>query len=337
MEIHEDCKKSFIAQNPDLSYKKNNYSFNSKDQCGKYVFNLMIVALAFSVLFISFCIAFFSKLGSFWLLSASIVSLTIAVSCFIPAYLKVKEGPIVGIYALSQLMANRKRTPHVMTPQTVIEKSIVNDLEAEYVQIKTEVYDLMQNHKLRLTRDTYSRQNVNIGSDITRVCDENNENCQEKGWEIFNVNIGKNFAKQSEQYLPSLVKILKHYHQDLLSCVISVLPGKTKIPPHVGYSSFVKRLMLGIEIPKNAEGCYLCVNGQKNVWREGKTLLWDDVFAHAVYNETDERRIVIYMDIRRYSESRFVNWVGDKLLTLVSNSEIIKKEILDTEKKVDIT
>lgn len=75
----------------------NNYSFNSKDQCGKYVFNLMIVTLAFSVLFISFCIAFFSKLGSFWLLSASIVSLTIAVSCFIPAYLKVKEGPIVGI------------------------------------------------------------------------------------------------------------------------------------------------------------------------------------------------------------------------------------------------
>ena len=109
MEIHEDCKKSFIAQNPDLSYKKNNYSFNSKDQCGKYVFNLMIVALAFSVLFISFCIAFFSKLGSFWLLSASIVSLTIAVSCFIPAYLKVKEGPIVGIYVWSQLMAITSR------------------------------------------------------------------------------------------------------------------------------------------------------------------------------------------------------------------------------------
>ena len=296
----------------------------------------MITTFVFSVLFVSLLVAFLIKLRNFWLLGGCIVSLIIAVSCFIPAYLKVKKGPIVVLYAFSQLMAKRKRTSPVMTTQTVIEQSIIDDLEANYTQTKNEVYDLMNNHKLRLTRDTYSHTNAYIGSDTKKVCDENGGKCQEKGWEIFNVNVGNNFAKQSEQHLPTLVKILKRYNQDILSCVISVLPGKTKIPPHVGYSSFVKRLMLGIEIPRYFDRCYLCVNGQKNVWQEGKTLLWDDTFDHAVYNETEERRIVIYMDIRRYTNSRLVNWIGDVLLKLVSNSEIVKKEILATEKKVDI-
>ena len=47
-----------------------------------------------------------------------------------------------------------------------------------------------------------------------------------------------------------------------------------------------------------------CVNGEKYNWKEGEDVMFDDTFAHKVYNETEDIRVVVYMDIER----KFLPW-----------------------------
>ncbi len=339
---NEKCKKSlpgvdsYGKPNEDLKFKANKNSFNSKDQEGEYLFNLLTASASFLVVFVIllFFVVFLRKKSTTFicLLVFVIISLVVIITVTSIVGVHIKNNPISLLYAGNQLMTKNKRTPPIMQFETPTEKKIASDLEKNYFKIKKNVYDLVANHQLRLVKNTYSGQNEYIGSDTTREC----EGCEETGWRIFTVNIGDNFTQQASEYLPDLVEVLKKYPCDIVSCAVSIIPPKTKIPPHVGYSSFVKRLMLAIEVPEDADNCYLCVNGEKLTWENGKTILWDDTFCHAVYNETDQRRIVIYMDVRRYANNKFIDWLGDKMIKIIGNSEYVKKEIRDTEKKVKI-
>ena len=94
--------------------------------------------------------------------------------------------------------------------------------------------------------------------------------------------------------------------------------------------------MLGIKIPKEKENCFLCVNGQKIMWEEGKTIVWDDTYPHAVYNETDEQRVVLYMDVVRKSGNVILDSLSRYIVTLMSQMKSVKKEIERTEKKVKL-
>lgn len=341
------CKKSLPGIdengniNKDLSFKANNNSYNSKDGEGEFVFNLMITSVSFLLIFIIllFLTIIFRKnkrsKSFIIILILTILSFIIFITIFSILATHIKKNPISFLYAGSHLMTKNKRTPPIMTPETYTEKNIVKDLENNYKDIKNDIYDLLNNHSLRLTKDTFSNQNHYIGSDTKKNCDNNN-NCIENGWQIFTINVGNNISKHSFEYLPSFLKILKKYKDDIISSAVSIIPPKTKIPPHIGYSSFVKRLMLAIEVPKDKDNCYLCVNGIKQTWTEGKTILWDDTFCHSVYNDTNERRIVLYMDVRRYSNNKIIDWIGTQMIKIIENSEYVKKEIKDTEKKIKI-
>ena len=178
---------------------------------------------------------------------------------------------------------------------------------------------------IQFTKDTYG--NEGIGRDVD---EEKN-----RGWRVFHVKIGKNILESGKKNFPKLVETIKKY-PEIINVTVSILDGKTKIPMHVGYYKGIMRYMLPLKIPKNKDDCFLCVNGDKYVWEEGKSLLWDDNFPHKVYNHTEETRVVIYMDIER----PLLDWKRKKLNKIVnsifSNSSIIKNEVKKTETKQKI-
>ncbi len=63
---------------------------------------------------------------------------------------------------------------------------------------------------------------------------------------------------------------------------------------------------------------------------EGVGILWDDTYPHKVYNNTDEIRVVIYMDVVR-NLSWGLNIFNLLILRLACNSNIVKDEIKKTE------
>ena len=75
-------------------------------------------------------------------------------------------------------------------------------------------------------------------------------------------------------------------------------PGK-HIPEHRGVFKGFLRYHLALKVPKEAEKCRIRVDGETAHWQEGKGILFDDTYPHEVWNDTDETRVVLLLDIIR--------------------------------------
>jgi hypothetical protein len=61
----------------------------------------------------------------------------------------------------------------------------------------------------------------------------------------------------------------------------------------------VLRYHLGLIVPEDAESCRIRVGDDFRHWEEGKSLIFDDTFNHEVWNDTDETRVVLFVDVLR--------------------------------------
>ena len=100
---------------------------------------------------------------------------------------------------------------------------------------------------------------------------------------------------------PELARLIQGI-PDVLSASISFMaPGK-HIPAHRGPFRGVLRFYLVLSMPKHADGqpaAVLKIAGQEYRLHEGDHLLWDDTYLHEAWNESDEVRTVLLLDIRR--------------------------------------
>nr|AAS47549.1 putative dioxygenase [symbiont bacterium of Paederus fuscipes] len=100
---------------------------------------------------------------------------------------------------------------------------------------------------------------------------------------------------------PTLASILA-CSPDVLSASFSILgPGKF-VPPHRGPFRGVLRGYLVLTMPKHDDGipaAVLMIDGCEHRLEEGDFVLWDDTFEHSVWNESNESRIVLLLDIKR--------------------------------------
>jgi len=75
-------------------------------------------------------------------------------------------------------------------------------------------------------------------------------------------------------------------------------PGKI-IPPHRGITKGLIRCHLGVVIPPAADQCFMDIGDVRCTWQQGRLLLFDDTYPHAVSNHSDQERVVLLFDIRR--------------------------------------
>jgi aspartyl/asparaginyl beta-hydroxylase (cupin superfamily) len=81
---------------------------------------------------------------------------------------------------------------------------------------------------------------------------------------------------------------------ELISADFSYLPAKTKIKPHKGFTKMVLRAHLGLVIPND---CALRVGEETKTWQPGKMLIFDDSFEHEAWNDSNEDRFILMLDI----------------------------------------
>jgi beta-hydroxylase len=86
-----------------------------------------------------------------------------------------------------------------------------------------------------------------------------------------------------------------------------LMPGK-KLTQHHDPFAFSLRYSLGLSTP-NSERCGLMVNGEHYVWRDGDSLLFDETYIHAAYNDTEIPRLILMTDIDRPMRLKAVQWL----------------------------
>lgn len=251
---------------------------------------------------------------------------------FIPSlllmyFLFVSLKPIWILYFFSMIFTLFLKNPEFLDKEKEFPKYVL--FENNFENIKQEVVNLLDNTNngkdIVFTKYTFGNQNAYIGSDIK----------DNKGWRIYNVKLANQYPKNVRNEFPVLVSVLDQC-PEIIGCIISILEGQTMIPIHNGYYKGILRFMLPIIIPKDKDNVYLCNNYIKYVWEEGKSVLWDDLYPHKVFNKTDDMRVVIYMDVKRKNIPTFLKVINNIVSVLMGKSKIVRDEIKRTEKKVKI-
>lgn len=79
----------------------------------------------------------------------------------------------------------------------------------------------------------------------------------------------------------------------------SILSPHKHIPAHRGPYKGVLRYHLGLIVPEPKEQCRIRVDNEIAHWEEGRGLIFDDCFEHEVWNDTEGRRVVLFLDFAR--------------------------------------
>jgi beta-hydroxylase len=200
-------------------------------------------------------------------------------------YITLWPLPIIGLYNTIIRSLNPDHR-HVFNVNT-FPSNTPSILESGWKDIQMEAMDLYKKKdKLRNMNDIGTMSNfVDIDA-------------EEGQWKVFVLKWYGKTLENAKRYCPKTVEMIEQC-TDLHIAMISILePGKY-IPPHKGPFTGCLRYHLGLKIPKDRENCYIEVNNEKFTWGEGESLIFDDTYIHSVYNNTDEARIILFVDIER--------------------------------------
>ena len=107
---------------------------------------------------------------------------------------------------------------------------------------------------------------------------------------------GLKVAKNCER-CPETTRLIEQV-PGMKTAFFSVLLPHKHIPEHCGPYKGVIRYHLALKVP-DQKGCRIRVGDDIRHWEEGKSLVFDDTFPHEAWNDTDDIRVVLFLDFVR--------------------------------------
>jgi ornithine lipid ester-linked acyl 2-hydroxylase len=101
--------------------------------------------------------------------------------------------------------------------------------------------------------------------------------------------------ERNQRNFPRTVEVLTRL-PGLVTAGFSRLAPGTRIHPHKGIDHTVLRCHLGLVVPP---GCTLHVYGVEREWEDRCVWLFDDTYAHEVWSNSDQPRVVLIMDFNK--------------------------------------
>ncbi len=118
------------------------------------------------------------------------------------------------------------------------------------------------------------------------------------------------------------------------SCTLaffSMFEPNTKLVRHRGVYKGLLRYHLPLIIPDEWDKCFINVNGRVLNWRIGEDLMFDDRFLHHAENNTNQQRVILFLDIKRDFKSIWLNLLNTIVLKFIKSNDIL----IDTVEKAN--
>lgn len=184
--------------------------------------------------------------------------------------------------------------------------------ENNYYTIKKEFTNYNTNKHIECFR-----HNNPLLSNIDSI-DENKGYC----WRTLYLKKKGIIDKNLSEDFPNTIQLIDN--PQIHNAFFSILDPNVEIKPHIGYYKGYLRYHLGVIIPSEDNlKPYIICGGEKYEWKEGKGVLFDDMFVHYVNNPTNKQRVVLYLDVKRNN----LNGITDALVEFgnyyIENSLII--------------
>ncbi|MEA2314922.1 MAG: ornithine lipid ester-linked acyl 2-hydroxylase [Solirubrobacteraceae bacterium] len=105
-------------------------------------------------------------------------------------------------------------------------------------------------------------------------------------------------AKLGVEMCPRTAALMREI-PGMSTAMFSILSPRKHILDHRGPYKGVLRYHLGLIVPGEAEACRIRVGEDVRYWEEGASMIFDDTFNHEAWNDTDETRVVLFVDVLR--------------------------------------
>lgn len=143
----------------------------------------------------------------------------------------------------------------------------------------------------------------------------------EKGWKVcpflfWGEKDNVNYAKAD--------KFLSHFSNipGLAVLSVSILKPHTHITPHYGDTDTVYRVHIPIKIPASLPQCGLRVDGSDKAWDD--IIVFCDAHSHEAWNNTDEERYILIMDVIREEYLHKADDIKLNVLSLIDLQKLLQ-------------
>lgn len=178
------------------------------------------------------------------------------------------------------------------------------------------IHDLAAFPELRLLRDNWqviraeAERLLDLGA-VTKT-DRGDDlvfySFMKRGWKRFYLKWYRDFLPSARELCPNTVALLER-----VGCVqgamFTVLLPDSRLGKHRDPFAGTLRYHLGLLTP-GSEECWLRLDDQRYVWRDGEDLLFDSSYIHSAHNRTDTPRLVLFCDIARPMRGRVSGWIN---------------------------
>ncbi len=114
-------------------------------------------------------------------------------------------------------------------------------------------------------------------------------------WRIYPLMVWGKALDEHRKHAPVTLKALEGV-PGVMSAMFSVLRPHTVLRPHRGLPYGILRAHMGLFVPPE---CGLRVSGVTREWHEGEWLVFDDTCLHSAWNNSDQVRVILMIDVLR--------------------------------------
>jgi ornithine lipid ester-linked acyl 2-hydroxylase len=160
----------------------------------------------------------------------------------------------------------------------------IAEIEANWMTIREELEGVLEDREALPNFQDISKDQIEITDD--------------DDWKTFFL-YGYGFeARLGVETCPRTAALMRRV-PGMTTAMFSILSPRKHILDHRGPYKGVLRYHLGLIVPRDAQACKIRVGDDFGYWREGKSMVFDDTFNHEVWNDTDETRVVLFVDVLR--------------------------------------
>ncbi len=160
----------------------------------------------------------------------------------------------------------------------------VKHVEENWTVIREELERVLEDHEGLANFQDISKDQIEITDDDR--------------WKTFFL-YGYGFkAKLGVEMCPRTAALMEQI-PGMKTAMFSILSPRKHILDHRGPYKGVLRYHLGLIVPTDAEACRIRVGEDIRHWQEGESMIFDDTFNHEVWNDTDQTRVVLFVDVLR--------------------------------------
>lgn len=117
----------------------------------------------------------------------------------------------------------------------------------------------------------------------------------------------------------------------MVTAFFSIIEPHTAIAPHRGPYKGVLRYHLALKVPAPADSCGIRIGSEVYHWEEGHSLIFDDTVMHEAWNNSDDIRVVLFVDFKRKFTGP-VSLLNDLMIWMIKVSPFIARIVAKVEK-----